>query len=203
MKIAAALLAFASAAIAANPYLSLPDEKPVERKFTGTEWGDEVEIPAGKEAAPYAATVTTRRAAVMDWGAIYEIAVKPAPPSKREAESLWFLATDGQILRLNGEDMAKDVAAISAMKKQPAFEKSDVWGLTKGTIKYTEGPWTTEITVKGDTTSRKSWHDGSGHFGTIVWKRGSGLAEYAQGRGAMAEGFRLKAPAAPVVPKKK
>lgn len=203
MKIALALLNFAGTALAANPYLSLPDDQPVERKFTGTEWGDDVEIPAGKEAAPYSATVTTRRAAAMTWGAIYEIAVKPLPPSKREAETLWFLATDGQILRLAGEDMARDVAIISAMKKQPAYEKSDVWGLTKGSIQYTEGPWTTEISVKGDTTARKSWHDGSGHFGTIVWKRGAGLAEYAQGRGAMAEGFRLKAPAAPAAPRKK
>jgi hypothetical protein len=32
----------------------------------------------------------------------------------------------------------------------------------------------------------------SGHFKTIIWKKGVGLIEYAEGRGARADGFRLK-----------
>lgn len=190
MKALLAWLALCLPALAANPYLALPDDQPVTRQFSGREWGDEVELPAGKESAPFQAKVTTQRVASMSWGAIYKISFESA--SKRSIEPYWFLATDREILLLDGADMDRDIRIIQAMKKQPKFQPRDVWALSKGKLKLTEGPWTTEISLRGDTCMRQALHDGSGHFGRVVWKKSEGLVEIAQGRGSMADGFELK-----------
>jgi hypothetical protein len=67
-----------------------------------------------------------------------------------------------------------------------------VVALTKGALKFKEGPWVTEVTIKGDVCSRRSWHDGAGHFSRMVWRKGAGLVEVAMGRGAELTGYELK-----------
>jgi hypothetical protein len=175
-------LSLAATALAENPYLAHKNDAPVIRQFSGKEWGDDLEIPEGKESIPFRAQVTTQRVAAMPWGAIYKVSFEPS--SKRAITPYYFLATDGEILLLASEDMEREIGVIRAMRNQPKFEKSDVWGLTKGHLKWTEGPWTTEVTVRGDACRRAAFHDGSGHFGRVEWKRGIGLVEFSMGRGA-------------------
>ena len=79
----------------------------------------------------------------------------------------------------------------AAMKKQPKFENSDVRALSKGKLKFTDGPWETEVTLKGDTCTYKTSHN-SGHFQTMVWIKSAGLVEYANGYGAERDGYSLK-----------
>lgn len=182
-------LALSVAALGENPYLAHKDDAPVTREFSGKEWGDEVDVPANKDSVPFRAKVTTQRVATMPWGAIYKISF--APSSKRELSPYYFLATDGEILLLASEDIDREIRAIQQMAKQPKFEKSDVWALTKGSLKVSEPPWETTVSARGDGSLRQSIHDGSGHFGRVEWKRGVGLVEIAQGRGAMQDGFEL------------
>lgn len=189
MKALLCWLALSVSLFAANPFLAHQDDKPVTRVFTGKEWGDDVVIPEGKETAPFQAKVTTQRVAAMEWGAIYKITFEPS--SKREIRPYYFLATDGEILLLESTDMEREIRVISEMKTQPKFEKSDVWALTKGSVTFREALWVTEVTVRGNVSQRKSYHQDSGHFGRAVWKKGVGLVELAMGRGAMAEGFEL------------
>jgi hypothetical protein len=191
-RILLALPALACAAFAANPYLSLPDEKPVTREFTGKQWDNEKEDSPGD--TPLTAQVTTVRLEKMEWGEIYRITFKTNPAAAAEQiGSYYLLVTDNEILRLDSEDMDREIRVIRAMKKQPKFEKADVLALSKGKIRYSEGPWTTEVKISGATCSHTAWHDGAGHFSTCVWKKGAGLVEIAAGRGADLSGYRLKA----------
>ena len=54
---------------AANPFLNTPDDKPVSAKFSGTQWGDEIE----EEEIPLTMGVVTTRIAKVGWGAIFKI----------------------------------------------------------------------------------------------------------------------------------
>src|SRR5215469_17363891 len=68
---------------AANPFLDAKDDKPVSAKFSGTEWGDEIQ----QEEIPLTARVVTTRLAKMPWGAIFKIEftdLKSSAPQKRE-----------------------------------------------------------------------------------------------------------------------
>jgi hypothetical protein len=51
--------------------------------------------------------------------------------------------------------------------------------------------WKTSVELKGDLCIYQASHP-SGHFKTVVWKKGAGLIEYSTGYGATADGFRLK-----------
>ncbi len=195
----ALVVLFATAAFCAgaNPYLSLPDEKPVVRKFVGEEWDQDRlgvnEKGDGAKRAPLTANVTTMRLEKMTWGEIYRISFEVFPAdSERNPGPYHFLVTDNEILLLNSEDMDREIRVIRAMKKQPRHEKSDVYALTKGTLKFKEGPWVTEIKHVGDICRNESWHDGSGHFSRVVWRKGVGLVEVAKGRGAELTGYELK-----------
>jgi hypothetical protein len=179
-----------SPAHAANPFLDAPDDKPVSAKFRGTEWGDEIQ----QEEIPLTARVVTTRLAKMPWGAIFKVEftdLKSRAPKKREIRPDYFIVTDDRIVLLNEEDNDAAVKRISAMGKAPTFEDGDVRGITGGKLNYEDGPWTTTIDVKGDVCTYLTSHN-SGHFTTIVWKKGVGLIEYASGYGAHADGFRLK-----------
>jgi hypothetical protein len=183
------ILLFAPA-YAANPFLDVPDDKPVSAKFRGTEWGDEIQ----EEEIPLTARVVTTRLAKMPWGAIFKVEftdLKSRAPKKREIRPDYFIVTDDRIVLLNEEDNDAGVKRISAMGKAPTFEDGDVRGITGGKLNYEDGPWTTTIDVKGDVCTYLTSHN-SGHFTTIVWKKGVGLIEYASGYGAHADGFRLK-----------
>jgi hypothetical protein len=177
-------------AYAANPFLDAPDDKPVSAKFRGTEWGDEIQ----QEEIPLTARIVTTRVAKMQWGAIFKIEftdLKSTAPQKREVRPDYFIVTDDRIVLLNEEDNDAAVKKISALDKAPTFEKGNVRAITSGKLNYEDGPWTTTIEVKGDKCTYLASHN-SGHFTTIIWKKGVGLAEYASGYGAHADGFRLK-----------
>ncbi len=197
MKTLVALLASVVCALGANPYLHLSDDQPVTREFTGVEWDQERlginDKGDGGKRAPLAATVTTLRLETMPWGEIYRITFKVTPAaSERNIGPYYLLVTDSEILRLSSEDMDREIRVIRGMKKQPRYDKDDVEALSKGALKFKEGPWVTEITIKGDTCFRRSWHDGSGHFSRMVWRKGAGLVEVAAGQGAELTGYELK-----------
>jgi hypothetical protein len=175
---------------AANPFLSAPDDKPVSAKFRGTEWGDEIQ----QNDIPLTARVVTTRVAKMPWGAIFKIEftnLESSAPQKREIRPDYFVATDDRIVLLNEEDNDAAVKKISAMDKPPDFEPGNLYGITSGSFNHEDGLWKTTISLKGDVCVYDSSHP-SGHFKKVVWKKGVGLAEYASGSGAHADGFRLK-----------
>ena len=177
-------------AYAANPFLDAKDDKPVSAKFRGTEWGDEIQ----QEEIPLTARVVTTRVVKMPWGAIFKIEftdLKSRAPKKREIRPDYFIVTDDRIILLNEEDNDAAVKKIAAMDKAPTFEDGDVRGITSGKLNYEDGPWATTIDTKGDECTYLTSHN-SGHFTTIIWKKGAGLVEYASGYGAHADGFRLK-----------
>jgi hypothetical protein len=180
----------AVSAFAANPFLDAKDDKPVSAKFRGTEWGDEIE----QGEIPLTARVVTTRVAKMPWGAIFKIEfvdLKSRAPKKREIRSDYFIVTDDRIVLLNEENNDAAVKTISAMDKPPTFEDSDVRAITSGKFNHEDGPWTTTIEVKGDECTYLTSHN-SGHFAKLVWKKGVGLVDYANGYGAHADGYRLK-----------
>jgi hypothetical protein len=175
---------------AANPFLDAKDDKPVSAKFRGTEWGDEIQ----QEEISLTARVVTTRLARMPWGAIFKIEfteLKSRAPKKREIRPDYFIVTDERIVLLNEEDNEAAIKKISALDEAPTFENGDVRGITSGKLNYEDGPWTTTIEIKGNECTYLASHN-SGHFTKIIWKKGVGLAEYASGYGAHADGFRLK-----------
>jgi hypothetical protein len=177
-------------AYAANPFLDAKDDKPVSAKFLGTEWSDE--FP--EHDIPLTARVVTTRIAKTPWGAIFKIEftdLKSRAPKKHEIPPLYFIVIDERIVLLNEEDNDAAVKKISAMDKAPTFEDGDVRGIANGKLNHEDGPWTTRIEVKGNVCTYLTSHN-SGHFTTIIWKKGVGLVEYASGYGAEREGFRLK-----------
>ncbi len=175
---------------AGNPFLDARDDKPASANFRGTEWGDEIQ----QEEIPLTARVVTTRVAKMPWGAIFKIEftdLKSRAPKKREIRPDYFIVTDDRIVLLNEEDNDAAMKKISALDKAPTFEERDVRGITSGKLNYEDGPYTTTIEIKGDECTYLSSHN-SGHFTSIIWKKGVGLIEYASGYGAHADGFRLK-----------
>ena len=175
---------------AANPFLDAKDDRPLSAKFRGTEWGDEIQ----QEEIPLTARAVTTRLARMPWGAIFKIEfteLKSRAPKKREIRPDYFIVTDDRIVLLNEEDNEAAIKKISALDKAPTFENGDVRGITSGKLNYEDGPWTTTIEIKGNECTYLASHN-SGHFTKIIWKKGVGLAEYASGYGAHADGFRLK-----------
>ncbi len=184
------LIIAAGSAYPANRFLDAPDDKPVSAKFRGTEWGDEIQ----QEEIPLTARVVTTRVAKMPWGAIFKIVftdLKSRAPKKREIRPDYFVVTDDRIVLLNEEDNEAAAKKISGMDKAPTFEERNIRGISSGKLNYEDGPWTTTIETKGDECTYLASHN-SGHFTTIIWKKGVGLIEYASGYGAHADGFRLK-----------
>jgi hypothetical protein len=180
----------ASHALAANPFLSTPDDKPVSAKFAGTEWGDEI----GSKDLPLSANVVTTRIAQAPWGAIFKISfdkIGSRAQAKREISPIYYIATDDEIVLLNEEKPEDAARKLAAEPKPPTFDPSYVHGLSKGTRKSSDTLTETNIVVKGDRCTYQ-WSHNSGHFTTIVWQKGVGLIEYAQGYGARKDGFRLK-----------
>jgi hypothetical protein len=196
-------------AYAANPFLDAKDDKPVSANFRGTEWSDD--FP--EHEIPLTARVITRRVAKMLWGAIFKIAFvdlksRAPQPRRNEPGPDCFIVTDERIVLLNialyvhlesglrtmqqvEQDNEAAVKKISAMDKAPEFEPNDIYGITTGSFEHQEGLWKTTINLKGDVCIYDANHP-SGHFTKVVWKKGVGLVEYAQGYGAGREGFRLK-----------
>ena len=177
-------------AYGANPFLDSPDDKPVPAKFRGTEWGDKIDEG---EIALTARAITTR-IAKMSWGAIFKIEftdLKSRAKKRREIRPDYFIATDERIVLLNEENNGAAVKTVSGMDQPPAFEPSDIYGITNGSFSHEDSLWKTIVKLKGDLCIYDSNHP-SGHFKKVVWKKSVGLIEYSMGSGAMANGFRLK-----------
>jgi hypothetical protein len=177
-------------AYSANPFLDLPDDKPVSAKFRGTEWGDNIDEG---EIALTARAITTR-IAKMSWGAVFKIEftdLRSRAPEPRKISPDYFIVTDERIVLLNEENNEAAVKTVSGMDQPPAFEPSDIYGITNGSFSQEDSLWKTTVKLKGDLCIYDSNHP-SGHFKKVVWKKDVGLIEYSMGSGAMADGFRLK-----------
>ena len=186
----AMLMATDVCASAANPFLAAPDDRAVSAKFSGVEWGDTIKA----DEAPLSATVVTRRIAQMNWGAVFElrferISSRAKPP--RELEPVYFVATDDRIYLLNEANNVEAAQRLVQLESPPRFEDDSVYGISAGNFTHSDPPWETKVVLKRNTCTYSSQHN-SGHFKTVVWKRGVGLIEYAAGSGARADGFRLK-----------
>jgi hypothetical protein len=180
-----------TAAQAANPFLSAPDDKPVSAKFRGAEWGDNI----AQEEIGLSARVITTRVAKMAWGEIYKIAfadIASRAQERRKISPEYFIVTDDRIVLLNEEDNEAAVKKLSTSESPPPFAQADIQGITEGKFNYADGPWETTIQLKGDLCIYQSNHTSSGHFKKVVWQKDVGLVEYSMGYGAMADGFRLK-----------
>jgi hypothetical protein len=182
--------ALPAGSLAANPFLSAGDDKSVSAKFSGAEWGDEI----GPKDLPLSAKVVTTRIAQAPWGSIFKISfeniVSKADP-KRELPPVYYIATDDEIVLLNEEDNEAAAKKLAAESKPPAFDPSYVQCVNKGARQKSEGLTETSIVLKGGRCTYQ-WSHNSGHFTTVVWQKGVGLIEYAQGRGARADGYRLQ-----------
>ena len=177
-------------ASAANPFLDARDDKPVSANFRGTEWGEEIQ----EEEIPLTARVVTTRVAKMPWGAIFKIDFADFTSRARKPAGIrpdYFIVTDDRIVLLNEEDNDAAVKKISALDKPPEFEPGEIYGITSGSFDHEDGLWKTTIRLKGDLCIYDSSHP-SGHFKKIIWKKGTGLLEYASGYGAYADGYRLR-----------
>ena len=195
--IAAISISLTVSAYAANPFLDAKDDKPVSANFRGTEWNDEFTEHNIPHDIPLTARVITTRIAKMPWGAIFKIeftdAKSRAPEEHEIPPPRYYIVTDDRIVLLNEEDNDAAVKKISTMEKAPEFEPGNVYGITTGKFSHDQegGLWHKTIEVKGDLCINRDAHP-SGHFTTVVWKKGVGLIEYAMGYGAGREGFRLK-----------
>ena len=173
-----------------NPFLAAKDDKPMSAKFSGSEWGEEID----QEEIALSARVITTRLAKMPWGAVFKIEftdIKSRAEKQREIQPDYFIVTDDRIVLLNEEDNDAAVKKISTLDKPPQSEPNDIYGITSGSFEHQEGNWKTKIKLKGDLCVYDASHP-SGHFRKIIWKKGVGLIEYASGYGARADGYRLK-----------
>ena len=129
---------FSISAYAVNPFLDVPNDKPVSAKFRGTEWSDDI----GEENIPLAARVVTTRIAKMAWGAIFKIEftdLKSRAEKQREIGPDCFIVTDNRIVLLSEEDNDAAAKKISALDKPPEFEPNDIYGVSSGGFEHQEG----------------------------------------------------------------
>lgn len=192
-------LLFGTSARAANPFLSAADDQPVGANFTGTQWGDAI----AEGERPLSARVVTTRLLQLSFGAVFkidfiEVADKGAPP--RRLLPWYFLATDSEIAVIKDENPGEVIARLKLLTKAPPLVPQDIYGLSRGTRTYKADKLSVaRLTVTGARCVYK-WTHAAGHFTTVVWHRGVGLVELAQGRGARADGFRLVRAAPPAKP---
>jgi hypothetical protein len=185
---------FSVAAYAANPFLDAPSDQSISAKFRGAEWSDHIK----EHDIPLTARVVITRIAKMPWGTIFKIDftdLKSRAEKPREIRPDYFIVTDDRIVLLNEKDNDAAAKKISTLDKPPQFEPNDIYAITSGSFEHQQGEWKTTIKLKGNLCIYESTHP-SGHFKKIVWKRGVGLVEYANGYGAHADGYRLKRVAA-------
>ena len=143
------LILLPASALAANPFLDAPDDKPVSAKFRGTEWRDNI---AEGEIALTARAITTR-IAKMSWGAIFKIEfsdLRSRAPEPRKISLDYFIVTDERIVLLNEENNEAAVKTVSGTDQPPAFKPSDIYGITNGSFSHEDSLWKTTVKLKGD-----------------------------------------------------
>src|SRR5436190_13177707 len=136
-------------AYGAHPFLDAPDDKPVPAKFRGTEWGDKIDEG---EIALTARAITTR-IAKMSWGAVFKIGftdLRSRAPEPRKISPDYFIVTDERIVLLNEENNGAAVKTVSGMDQPPAFEPSDIYGITNGSFSHEDSLWKTTVKLKSD-----------------------------------------------------
>lgn len=181
----------ADRAQADNAYLQAADAKPVEVELAGTEWGDDIDGGERKLAA----RMSTTRLAVLPYGAVFRIEFVSLPAGgamPRAIPRLLLLATPQEIAILPSGDEAATLQRLQSQKSPPPIAAEAVRAIARGQRpkSRTRGgeSW---LRVVGDLCTYRYAHP-AGHFTTLVWQRGVGLVEYATGRGARADGFRLR-----------
>ena len=176
---------------ASNPYLQAPDDQPVSVELQGNEWGDDID---GGER-PLRARLNTTRLAVLPYGSVFrlEFVSLPAPSAMpRAIAPLLLLATASELVRLASEDWPATLARLRTQPQAPPRAPSDVRAIARGRrLLRGERGTEEELRVVGNRCTYRYRHP-SGHFTTLIFQRGLGLIEYAQGRGARADGFRLQ-----------
>lgn len=195
--VSALLWAVSPSALGKHPFLSASSDDRALATFSGTEWSDEI----GPKELPLSVRVATKRLATFPWGDAFQItfepvAIKTAKP--RVIAPLYLLVTDKEIIRISADKPEEAIAKLKDKKEPPPYEQSELYGLSQGQKTYKETALTVaKIVVKGD-RCRYTWNHKSGHFLTLEWQRGVGLIEFSQGRGARADGYRLKRGVMPV-----
>jgi len=185
---------FQTIAFAENPFLFAKDDQPKVTRFRGTEWGDDISDDDDEDDLPLSALVTTTRLAQVPWGAIFKIAfteIRSRASRKRELPAYYFIVTDREIVLLNEPHIDEAIRRLSALEAAPVFAQEDIYAVKEGSRSYENGDWKMIVETKGDTCIYQANHP-SGHFTHLVWKRGVGLIEISAGRGALADGYRLK-----------
>lgn len=181
----------ASAGPADNPYLQARDDRPISVELQGTEWGDDID---GGERR-LAARMTTTRIATLPFGAVFRVEFVALPTGGAMPRALprWLLlATASEIALLPGEAEEATLQKLRALATAPPVAAQDVRAIARGSRRLASAPARqTRIHVEGSRCTYRRTHP-SGHFTTLVWQRGVGLIEYAEGRGARADGFRLR-----------
>jgi hypothetical protein len=184
-------LLFSVSAFAKNPFLYASTNDRALATFSGTEWGDEI----GKKEVPLSCKVVTVRVGNFTWGDAYLISfesVKSQTGKPRKLDPILLWTTDKEIVRVSTDKPEEEIKKLKERSAAPKYEQSDLLGISQGNKTYKEtGLTVAKITTKGDTL-RYTWNHKSGHFLILEWKRGVGLVEYAQNRGARSDGFRLK-----------
>ncbi len=182
--------AFPVGAQAENPFLAAANDQPVAAKFQGTEWRDDI----GPKDLPLSARLVTTRIAAAPWGAIFKITfedIHSRAKPKREIAPIYYVATDNEIALLNVEKPEEAAAELVKQPNPPAFDPGDIDAISEGTRVIPNGQISSAtIAVKGARCTYE-WTHNSGHFRTVIWQKGVGLIEYAQGQGARKDGYRL------------
>jgi hypothetical protein len=191
LLLSVSLSLWSGVAEAKNPFLSAISDDRALATFSGTEWGDEI----GRKELPFSARVVTTRIAKLAWGEVYQIAfesIRSQTGKPRTLQPLYFVTTDKEIFRLTADKPDEALAKLKGLSGPPKFEPSELYGLTAGSRTYKEtGLTVAKVVVKGS-RCLYTWNHNSGHFMTVEWQSGLGLTEIAQGRGARADGYRLR-----------
>lgn len=186
-----ALWARPEPAWAKNPFLHASSDDRALATFSGTEWGDEI----GKKDLPLSCKVVTVRVGHFTWGDAYLISfesVKSQTGKPRALPPLLFVATDREIIFVNTDRPSEAVEKLKPLSAPPKYDQADLVGLASGSKTYKETALSVaKIQVKGDVLRYTRNHK-SGHFLILEWKKGIGLTEYSQNRGARSDGFRLR-----------
>jgi hypothetical protein len=179
---------------AENPFLSARDDQPSVTRFRGTEWGDEISDPDDEDEIALSAQVTTTRLAQMSWGSIFKISfsdLRSHASQKRQIAPYYFIVTDRAIILLDDPQINEAVRRVAALETAPVCDPGEVYALSEGSQTHEDGLWKTTVETSGDICTFQANHP-SGHFTRLVWKKGVGLIEISAGRGALADGYRLK-----------
>lgn len=187
------------------PFL-VPDSPPVA--FTGVHWNDEWDGDS-----PLSAEGSWVPLARFETGQFVRLnlARQGKPEHPREFPELIFWVTPQGAIYLSGtEDVSKapEVTPLDLILPEideaghfthppTTSEETPVLASARG-WRWTNAPWTTEVSTDDGTVVRYLSSHPGGHFTKMVWQRGVGLTEIAMGSGARQSGWSLHRTVEPV-----